>query len=44
MDLGTLLSVKIKDSDNIERIEHALNAIMASLTPQQKGLLTLRAK
>lgn len=44
MDLGTLLKVKVKGEDNIVQIEHALNTIWAQLTPQQKALLTIRAK
>lgn len=44
MDLGTLIKRKVKSSNNVEAVRHAINAVMMQLTPQQRALLSLRAK
>lgn len=44
MDLGTLIKQKVKTADNVKAVNHAIKAVMMQLTPQQKALLSLRAK
>ena len=44
MDVGTLLKVKLKNSNNRQAIAFAIKSVEAQLTPQQRALLQLRAK
>lgn len=44
MDIGTLIKSKIDTESNAEEIAHAINAIEAQLSPQQRTLLDLIAK
>lgn len=44
MDLGTLIKQKVKTADNVKAVNQAIKAVMMQLTPQQKALLSLRAK
>ena len=44
MDIGTLLKVKLKDSNNRQAIAYAIKSVEAQLNPQQRALLQLRAK
>ena len=44
MDLGTLIKRKVSDKSNAQALAHAINAVMAQLTQQQRALLAVRAK
>lgn len=44
MDLGTLIKRKVSDKSNAQALSHAVNAVIAQLTQQQRALLAIRAK